>query len=499
MARKTTDIAHTRLPVGLSLYDSRGGLLGDATWRMAATWKRSVRAIGGCWIGEADYEGSPDELVDLFQNGMQYEIREVAGGRVTWEGFLADMTLTLHGIRYSRSWAGVANRVKAAYSRVGLNLITNPGCESAVWGAYNTPPVREQSAAWASEGRYSAHVTANAANDGVVIQSSMTATAKRAYQGRLTVKIVSGTWRLEVYNATTGVSLDYSDQDDTSETVMYVGILEDALSANTSVGLRLYCTDASGEIYADAAVFQEAPARAETSWYNDAVSQAEYGIMEHVLLLAGETDTIAAAKAQRYLKQAAYARTRPPDRASLEKNRTKLELTFCGFVFTLRNLMTALGGTEAACGTLIRSSVAASQYISIGNVQANSMTYRVEEREGYRAWNVIRDITEAGDASYNRWTCGVVPGRRFNYARADTSPVARVRGGRVLGIDGGYLEGWLAEPGYVALDDLPPALDAPTVMSEDLARLGWFDEVTWSLGDYLEDGSGVTYRTGGLE
>src|SRR5512139_1271486 len=260
-------------PISLTLHDrvirNAAGFYRDVTEKLQDTWQRSIRDVGGYWIGTAQWEGSTGEMLDLFQNGMLFEIRETTGGMVTWQGFLAEMVLTYKGMRYTRSWADVANKVKTIYSKFGENQITNNSCEAAVWDAYGTPSTRERSTTWATKGSYSAHVVTDAATEGVIIQSSITTTAGKDYQARLTVKIVSGTWRLELYRSD-GTVVDYSEQTDTGQWVMTSTMDKD--SGGGTVGLRLYCTSATGEAYADAAVFQEIATRAETGWYQNSKS-----------------------------------------------------------------------------------------------------------------------------------------------------------------------------------------------------------------------------------
>src|SRR5512139_1123292 len=262
-----------RNPVTLTLYN--GPTNGDTTFQrnitpnLKASWRRSVRDVGGYWMATAQWDGNSGDMLDLFQTGMLLEIRETTGGMVTWQGFLAEMVLTYKGMRYTRSWADVANKVKTIYSKFGENQITNNSCEAAVWDAYGTPSTRERSTTWATKGSYSAHVVTDAATEGVIIQSSITTTAGKDYQARLTVKIVSGTWRLELYRSD-GTVVDYSEQTDTGQWVMTSTMDKD--SGGGTVGLRLYCTSATGEAYADAAVFQEIATRAETGWYQNSKS-----------------------------------------------------------------------------------------------------------------------------------------------------------------------------------------------------------------------------------
>jgi hypothetical protein len=491
-----------RSPVSLSLYypvHQGNGFNMQASEQLKRTWRRSIRSTGGYWIGTAEWDGSEAEKLDIFTNGLLWDLREQAGAAVTWQGFLAEMELTYNGQAYRRSWAEVANRVKAVYSKIGSNLITNPSCESAVWDAVNTPSVRERSTAWSTQGSYSGHITADSIYDGVTIQASVTVTAGRAYQAQITVKIISGTWRFQVYDPATLATVDQAEQATAGQWVLYVNVGED--NQLTTLALNLYCASATGEVYADACVFQLAPTRAETSWVQDATSQAEYGIIENILSGAGMTDAGANAWALRTLYQSAYAKTKPPTSIKAEdkekEKETKLRLTFLGYVFTLRNKYTWIRAENNA-SSIVSSVVGGAQFVTAGSIQTNTLQFGIEERDTYRAWDLIKDITDAGDASGNRWTCGVYSGRVLNYSQSSNEPVARLRNGALLDGNGGQMAGWLAEPGMVALDDLPVASDYPSGRAEDRSRTAWMNEVVFSLGDWLDGETGVQYLEGGL-
>lgn len=485
-------------PVALTLHNSitagSGTFRQNVTRQLAQTWRRSVRDVGGYWIGTAQWDGSPAEMIDLFQTGMMLEIRETSGGMITWQGFLSEMDLTYKGQQYNRSWADVANRVKVVYSLMGPNLIDNTSCETTVWDAYGTPSTRERSTTWATKGDYSAHVVTDAANEGVIIDSSISTTAGLQYQARVTVNIVSGVWRLEIYRAD-GTSVDYSDQQGAGQAVITVGISDDNLVGGT-VGLRLYCTDATGECYADAAVFQQIASRAETSWYNNTASQSEYGVIEYIDSQIGMTNAAANALAAKLLADKAWAKIKPPAQvATMGRSATdKLDLTFIGYSATLRNWYTEYGGTEDTASALVTDIMGESEFCTVARIQTNAMNYYVEDLQQYRAWDLLRNIALAGDTSGNRWKCGVYAGRKFYYEQADeNTPVARIRNGSVLGAGGGMLEGWLAEPGIVALDDMPTAYDIGGRTSDRLNR-AWMNEVEWNLGAYLRDEPSIIYR-----
>jgi len=479
-----------RSPVKLALYNTiqhGSGFTRNATVQMSSTWRRTVRDRGGYWIGMARWDGSRAEMVDVFTSGMGWQLMEQANGLTTWHGYLAEMRLRLDGMEYRRSLPEVTNRVKTIYSKIGKNQITNPSCEAAAWDAYGSPSVRERSATWSSEGVYSTHVVAEV-NAGVVIQAAIAIESELAYQCHVSVNIVSGTWKLEIYKPDGGV-VDFTQIGVAGKSQMYVGIMEMSLAAG-NVGLRLYCTTASGEIYADAAVFQLAPARAETGWYEDVVSQAEYGLMEEIVSQAGITDAAADALTVQTLKNRAWANTQPGGEIAANDGRAdQLDLVFLGHVYLLRNRMTGLRG-ESTASTIIQALLNNVPELGIDVIADNSLVVAIDDREVYDAWSLILDVTRLGDAEGNRWICGVGNERRFYYRRADDNIMAHAHAGRLQAGGGGPLEGWLAMPGLVMLDDLPTAN-----MTTNLpAGLMWMGEVEFDLGAWMAGKNSVRFR-----
>lgn len=485
-------------PIRLTLYNSAtdvgAGSARDITKHLQNSWRRSIRDIGGYWIGTAQWEGTTAEMMDLFQTGIMMELRETTGGMITWQGFLSEIGFTYKGQRYTRSWADVANKVKVVFSLMGLNLITNNSCETVVWDAYGTPTTREISSTWATKGDYSAHIVGDAAGDGVIIQSSMTMVAGYNYQAHVSANIVSGTWRLELYRAD-GTVVDYIDTSTVGLSVITIGVSEQNLTGG-NVGLRLYTVDAGGEIYADAAVFQAIAIRAETGWFQNTSSQDEYGVIEFIESQIGMSYVAANARGQQILNDKAWARVKPPTAIDTQPERTvedRLDLTFVGYVYTLKNYYTELGGQEDDASEIVADLVGEAEFIGVGNIASNTLSYYIEDIDIYRAWDLLREVTLAGDADGNRWTCGVYAGRKFFYEQASSLPVARIRNGKIVATHGGMLEGWLAEPGLVALDDMPAAYgvgDRP----EDKSNMAWMNEVEFDLGEYLEGGDGIAYK-----
>ena len=90
----------------------------------AIGWRRSVRAIGGYWMGGFMMEsktqffggsGGSGKLIDNFYNWLGAEIVEESGGFMTWQGLVYSMDLTYKGLIRRRSLDLMSNYVTVEY------------------------------------------------------------------------------------------------------------------------------------------------------------------------------------------------------------------------------------------------------------------------------------------------------------------------------------------------------------------------------------------------
>lgn len=450
-----------------------------ATWtNRLPDWRRSVSAYEGYKVGTGTLQGSVDELLEQFIEGMARELIESAGGVITWQGYISQMELTLAGLTFTRSLHKTANAVRVIYTRIGDNMLTNGGAEAGAWAAYGTPTTLQQYAVWRVEGLYSCRIVTDATLEGAVI-GTVTILAGANYEARVSLRIVSGTWKIEAYQATPAetpiaTSIPVSEAGDV---VLHLSITSDNTYAGP-VNFGLFCESPAGEVYGDAALFQTSPIQAQTRWYEDSDSQDEIGRIEEILLLASLSDSAANAEAQTYLNKHAWPRTIPPNTIALRPamtNEVKLEVQVQGYAYTLGNRHTELAGTAAA-SVHVTDLIAASEFITAGDIRNNGMLYQIEERSPVRVAQVLRDIILTGDAVGTRWQGGVLANRQYIYRPADTTPKYRYRQGRMYYVGGGELEPWYAEPSVVFLDDAPIGPQA-IVRTLDDPRYVFIDEV----------------------
>lgn len=492
MARNVHEIGE--LPVTWNLYESiqRGNAqLDNVKGIMAPTWKSRTRARGGFWTAECEWNDIPSEQEIMFQEGLMREIRASVGGMAVWEGFAAEMELKRHGESFTRWWGDIHNRVKCIYTRLAENKLTNGSAETSAWASYGTPTTNEQSEAWKTHGTYSDHIITDASNEGATIQTGISIVAGKHYDCQAQVNVIAGTFKLQIYREDTGASLGSTMQSAPAQSQMWATIAEDNSYSGT-VGIRIFTTTASGEMYADDVTFREGPVQAETSYYEDADSQAEYGVIEEALLEAGLSDETANGKAQTKLTESAWPRAHPPDEGAVT-GKDGLSIVWYGHVFTLRNQYALNVGPDPA-SDIITAAIGESQYITAGAIEANSMEYQGDDRGPLRLWEIIRDVTMAGDASGNRWECGVYENRLFKYQQAANVLTGRWRGGRLWNMAGGVREAWYARPGPVNMDNMPLGPPDLSGLYADNPRVAFIEELEFDVADWLKTGGGLHFR-----
>lgn len=486
------------LPVNFELYENYsrgGGALWNVKEQVGASWRHSIRSRGGYWMATCDYEATPGEMMEMFLEGMAREVRLTVGGITVWQGFISKAVLTTGGAQWVRTWSGLANRIKVIYTRIGDNLLTNGSVESGAWASIGTPTTNEQSTAWVTNGVYSAHIVTNAANEGATIESALAISGKKAYDLRVSTRIISGTWELQIVNDTTSAIIASAEEvaSAVKQTTMACGI-DGNSTYSGNITIQLICTSATGEIYADNAIFQEGPVKAETGWADDAASQDEYGIIEDAILEGGMSDDSADALALTELAERAYIRTEAPAQIRVAPTAgSRLQLTLCGYVFTLRNKYAATLGTDTASGH-VTTILTAAEFVSAGIIETNSMDYKVDERAELRGWEILNEIARAGDASGNRWNCGVYGGRLFDYNQADVSVQYNLRSGVLYNTSGGLAEPWFMLPATVRMDDMPIAAVGAGALATDDPRNVYMEEIEFSVADWLENKSGISLR-----
>jgi len=460
--------------------------LGDGHTGRLRGWDRTIRAKGGFWEGSGTYHSTRDEMLEMFLEGMERRIVESVGSIVTWEGMIVEMDLTLDGITWRRSLLDRANAVRMIYSKIGDNLFSDGSAESAGWGDVGTPSTNERVTTWQTKGTYGVHVVTDDADEGVEIESGIAITAGLAYQCRVTVEVEAETWTLAIHRSDNDAILAQAVTSGTGKDVLrcYINDSND-YTGNTYV--RITADAAAAEIYADAAVYQRSPYRAETEWTIDSDSIDEWGRIEDCLLMGGMTDAAASAQIQKEVNERAWLRSVPPDEYEVGDvgREDGLSILFAGYVLTLNWRYLLVGGTDTASNH-VTSLVGESEFVSAGVIDTNSLSFQVEEEEPVLIWDALEEIIEAGDGSGNRWMGGVYGGRVFNYEAAQTWVEYYYQGGKLLAVHGGPIEPWFAVPTLVRLSDAPVGPGEITGTSADDPRNIFIEEIRYMAPDGIQ-------------
>ena len=334
----------------------------------------------------------------------------------------------------------------------------------------------------------------------MTIQSAITIVAGRQYDISIMVNVIQGEWRFEIYRA--GAVIDSTDVQRTDLGIheLSLGISEDN-DYSGSVGLRLYCMEPTpdpAEIYADGVTFMTAPDAASTGWQNDTSSQAEFGVAEEIISKSGMTDAAALALAQTELTKHGWPNVQTPQKIDIlsrgeRREEDTLDLVFLGYCHTLRNKYLTLMAQDDS-SVLINALVATQpSFITPGSIQTNTVEFNPVEQTYYKAWDMIRDIVLAGDASGNRWEFGVYAGRLAYYNQASATVQMYLRNGELLDGSGGRLEPWRALPGLIQIDDFTLFVNPPSSKLYDDPRKAYMEVVYFDLGAWLNGDSGLSF------
>jgi hypothetical protein len=117
--------------------------------------------------------------------------------------------------------------------------------------------------------------------------------------------------------------------------------------------------------------------------------------------------------------------------------------------------------------------------VSAGVIDTNSTSYTIENRVQLPIWQVFKTLATSGDASGNLWQLGVHDSRKLNYTQFSSAIAYRFRHGNLYNIAGGLFEPWLAQPGWMSLDDAPIVPGSISASANDDPRRALIEEVEY--------------------
>lgn len=259
---------------------------------------------------------------------------------------------------------------------------------------------------------------------------------------------------------------------------------------NSEFGISLWPDEFANRVivyYSDGIGSRQVTAQADNT-----DSQAEFGTCTRRVSVAGTTAAGAEALRDRMLAEYAWPRSR--ERGSLAITGEtlspvpdQLEITVAGYWATLNWGYRATSGTDAA-SALVSALVGASEFVTAGRIETNSLSVRVDcyplpRRRG----DLVEEITQQGDSSGNLWKCGVYQNRKLIYEQAPAVARYQHRAGELLDIMGTPVVLSMMEPGFLVYNANAPAgwAQAGTASAWDDPRVSYCEEIEFIAPDEL--------------
>ena len=465
-------------------------------------WRRKLKAIGGMdsgsgnlWTGYDDPLVSFEEACEQYINGLGRRVVEVAGGVITFDGYVARMEFTRYGRTSVRDLSKLTNALNIKYSRMRDNMVTNPGAEAGTANVTRSGEgsVLSQSAEWAASGSYSFKfitgedffgtltwgVTGEIAENGHYEVSAKLNVGAGYPDQWVNVRLIAHPAGdiLAEYETPAGfegldtIRIDYFST--------YTGAVKVAILAENS--MTLYVDDVS---------LRELGASAETGMAIDATSIATFGRQELVLLEGGKSDADAIALRTSELAKLRWPRSQPPESGSVNAEGDGLKIFVLGYGHTLKNKYVVAGGTYDAA-TFLANLLAECEFVTAGHIDADATSIQIDPVDSIFHYDALLRIME----STGKWggVGAMGSGRAFDFFAAPTNPLYRICSGNVTYQDRTPANPRLVRPGLVLDEDMLTGpgeitgsiLDDPRyfymteVEVDDKGNLSWSAQTEW--------------------
>lgn len=447
----------------------------------AVGWKRSVRGMGGFWIGTFQMAGTAGDLQQAFDQWLGYHLQEQYAGQTSWEGMIYEMELARGSVRRRRSLDELANAVRATYT-----VLAFAGDDLINGGTFASLDSWRSSAG--TDGSVS--LDAGAANLHGDSDASYTITYIRQ-----NVQVQEGTrYQLTFKMKGDGTQGGYYGVRDPNGSVWIVGpTLATTAAAYTNYAVA-FTAPALGEVliyfYAplddphecwvdDVTLKEEIEVLTQTDWALDAASITRYGRKEEILVL----DRYPAATSETLRDTTLAERGTPkPQAASFgARGETTLDVSACGYIFTanwqrvvegdgadhdLSHWISAIVGSAFGLSANHGGAVAGAgdcQFLKTGRISSNTLQATEETSLDEPAWDRLREMAELGDSNGDPWRLYCDAGRRVYYEKMSATPRYYLLNGRIvdrLSAASGAAP-WLLRPAVVRDMDYPAGRTEP--------------------------------------
>lgn len=181
------------------------------------------------------------------------------------------------------------------------------------------------------------------------------------------------------------------------------------------------------DVYNDIAVRYQASSSATpglTSFATDADSIARFGTKTLVVPIDGYVNALRAAEYRDVLlARLAWPRVFTQEVNWQGNNRGVLQVDVKGYVNTL-NWQMYLSTTKTAsnASTVVSNVLSGADFVASGTITTNT-SQEVPEADYVPKWDLIRRVTEHGDASGNTWLAGCYQGKALDYWQPDLTTI----------------------------------------------------------------------------
>jgi hypothetical protein len=359
----------------------------DLTRYVRNSWSRTERSQGGFWSAEFTITNVAKwQLWQWFDTMIGKRIVEDSYGRVTWEGEITYLELSIDGNTYAQSldkelWH---NRVKTQY--------TYPRIEDQNQGAMAYDPDAGNSFQ----------------DQGQIVVTNDDATTCSGYLGNVFTTTVA--------NDSIHVFRDLARSDS--------GWLGDESGKTPSSYIIQHVLNAGAQF--------------ETDWSEDQGSSDIYGESEYIDVLPDECDSTAATAARdRRLTEHAYPKSVPntafASGGEFGAEQNQLYVSCSGYVFSMNRRFYEADVMPLAISTQINTLVTASEFVTAGTIDTNAMVVPIAcSQIPLRLWDQVESFVQMGDTSGNRYVGGVQRGRVFDYYAAETTAAYSWKRGKLI-------------------------------------------------------------------
>lgn len=424
---------------------------GDS-WEMSLpwarpSWRRTTRARGGYWTADTVITGLASwRLKQLYDTLIGKRVQEWSCGTTTWEGEIAEMALTLDGVRYQQSMDSEIwhNRVKVQYKY--------PRVDDVQQGALTYNPI------------------ANSFQD-----------AGQDFSDWETLAGDAG-WEITVTNNDGTTAHAYLGA------AFATGAPDDSILVYTDVGLTTAGWDiavgAKVPISYEVSNVLLAGQAQETGWAEQTDSTDIYGESEYIDVLADECYAAAAESTRdRRLVEKAYPRSLPAGGLSrqgeVEDVENSLSITCTGYAFGMNRRFYELTNEPLNVSEQLETLVNASEFVTVGSILENDTIQVPLDGADITTliWDKCEGLIAMADTSGNRYTGGVYNGRKFYYDLAETDVLYQWRNGQLRFANGQIVPPTLIRPDIIVRLGAPMVSRMPGAEDWNAPTLAYIEEV----------------------